>query len=122
MYGKTIIKPIETDTTDKDNRQDVEKHISYNCNYIGSVIEVNVKFYIKKVKSVLSYFNYVHCGVEILSMLKRIVDKVFSCAYGCNVKIYYQGTYQIHLNHDDVDKAVKRYKDKYGLELVGEEL
>ena len=25
MYGKTIIKPVETDTTVKDNRDDFEK-------------------------------------------------------------------------------------------------
>ena len=49
MYGKTIIKPVETDTIVKDNRDDFEKCISYNYNYIDSVIEVNGKFYIKKV-------------------------------------------------------------------------
>ena len=43
MYGKTIIKPVETDTTAKDNRDDFEKYISYNYNYIDSVIEVSSK-------------------------------------------------------------------------------
>ena len=55
MYGKTIIKPVETDTIVKDNRGDFGKYISYNYNYIGSVIEVSGKFYIKKVKSILSH-------------------------------------------------------------------
>ena len=49
MYGKTIIKPVETDTIVKDSRDDFEKYISYNYSYIDSVIEVNGKFYIKKV-------------------------------------------------------------------------
>ena len=44
MYGKTAIKPVETDTIVKDNRDDFEKCISYNYNYIDSVVEVNVKF------------------------------------------------------------------------------
>ena len=44
MYGKTIIKPVETDTTVKDNRDDFGMYISYNYNYIDSVIEVNGKF------------------------------------------------------------------------------
>ena len=65
MYGKTIIKPVETYTIVKDNRDDFEKYISYNYNYIDSVIEVHGKFYFKKVKSILSHFKYVHCGVEI---------------------------------------------------------
>ena len=30
MYDKTIIKPVETDTIVKDNRDDFEKYISYN--------------------------------------------------------------------------------------------
>ena len=38
------------------------------------------------------------------------------------LKIYYQDTDSIHLNYDDVDKVVKRYKEKYGLELVGKNL
>ena len=49
MHGKTIIKPVETDTIVKDNRDDFGKCISYNYNYIDSVIEVNCKSYIKKV-------------------------------------------------------------------------
>ena len=50
------------------------------------------------------------------------MNKVFSCADDLNIKIYYQDTDSIHLNYDDVDKVVKRYKEKYGLELVGEDL
>ena len=50
------------------------------------------------------------------------MNKVFSCADDCDIKIYYQDTDSIHLNYDDVDKVVKRYKEKYGLELVGEDL
>ena len=36
MYGKTIIEPIETDTIIKDTREDFEKYIPYNYNYIDS--------------------------------------------------------------------------------------
>ena len=48
MCGKTIIKPVETDTVVKDNGNDFEKYISYNYNYIDSIIEVNCKLYIKR--------------------------------------------------------------------------
>ena len=54
------------------------------------------------VKSMLSHFNYVHCGVEIVYMSKRIMNKVFSCTDDFNIKIYYQDTDSIHLNYDDV--------------------
>ena len=50
------------------------------------------------------------------------MNKIFSCADDCGVKFYYQGTYSIHLNYDGIDKVVKRSKDKYVLDLVGEDL
>ena len=50
------------------------------------------------------HFNYVHAGVEIWSMSKRIMNKVFDVSYECGVKISYQYTDSIHLNYDDVDK------------------
>ena len=77
MYGKTINKPVETDTTMKDSRDDFEKYISLNYNYIDSGLEVNQRYHIKKVQPVMSQFNYVHCGVEIISMSKQIMNKVF---------------------------------------------
>ena len=61
----------------------------------------------------MSHFNYVHCGVEILSMSKRIMNKVFSCADDLGINIYYQDTDNIHLNYDDVPKIVEQYKQTY---------
>ena len=78
--------------------------------------------FIKKVNSILSHFHYVHCGVEILNMSKRIMNKVFSCADDVNIKIYYQDTDSIHVNYGDVDKIVRRHKEQYELNLVGEDL
>ena len=48
MYGKTVIKPVETDTAVKDDRNDFGNYIYYNYSYIDSVIEVSGKFYILK--------------------------------------------------------------------------
>ena len=68
---------------------------------------MNGKFYIKKVKPILSHYKYVHCGVETLDMSKRTMNKVFSCADDCELKTYYQDTDSSHLNYDDVPKVVK---------------
>ena len=59
---------METYTIVKDSRDDSEKYNSYNYSYIDSVIEVNGKYYIKKVKPILSHFNYVYCDVDISNM------------------------------------------------------
>ena len=50
------------------------------------------------------------------------MNKVFNCADDCDIKSYYQDNDSIHLNYGDVDTVVKMYKEKYGLELVGEDL
>ena len=39
-----------------------------------------------------------------------------------DIKIYYQDTGSIHVTYHIVDKNENRYKEKYGSELVGEEL
>ena len=111
MYGKTITKPIETYTIIKGSQHDFGKYVSLNYYYIGSVLEVNGRYYITEIKSVMSPYNYVHAGVEILSMSKRIMNKVFEVSNDCGVKIYYQDTESIHLSYDDIDKIVNRYKE-----------
>ena len=58
----------------------------------------------------MGHFNYVHCGVEILFVSKRITNKVFSCADECGIKIYYQDTESIHMDFDDVPIIVQPYK------------
>ena len=118
--GKLLSNQLKPILIIKDNEAEFEKYVSYNYNYIDSVLEVNDRYFIKTVKSVMSHFNYVHCGVEILSMSKRIMNKVFNCADDLNIKIYYQDTDSIHLNNDDVPKIVDLYKQKYNQELVGE--
>ena len=50
------------------------------------------------------------------------MNKVFSCADDCDIKMHYQDTDSIHLSYEDVDKIENGYKEKYGSELVGEEL
>ena len=65
MYGGTIHKPVETDTIIKHSRDEFETCIPLICDYIGSVLGVNGRYCSKQVISVMSHFNYVHCGVEI---------------------------------------------------------
>ena len=74
MYGKTIKENIETYIIIKVNKDDFEKCISYNYDYIDSVLEVTGRYYNKKVKPMLSLYNYVHCGVEMLPMSKHIMN------------------------------------------------
>ena len=51
-----MIKPVEYDTIIKHSRDDFEKYISLNYDFIDNVLEVNGRYYIKKVK--LSYVSF----------------------------------------------------------------
>ena len=52
MYGKTILKPIETETVVK-TEQDFDKYVCFNYNYIQSSIKVGDRYFIKKIKQFL---------------------------------------------------------------------
>ena len=69
MYDKTSVKPVETDTIFKDNKDDFDIYIyiyiSYNYNYIDSVIEVNGIYDIKKKTN-----QFYHIIIIIIAVLK----------------------------------------------------
>ena len=122
MYGTAIIKPVETDTIIKYSIYDFDKYIALNYNYIDNILEVIGRYCVKQLKTVMSHFKYVHCGVEILSMPKMIMNKDFDVSNDCGVKTYYQDTDSMNLHYDDVDKTVKIYKQTYNHDLVGDGL
>ena len=59
MYGKTILKQIETETVVK-KEIDYIKYVSFNYNYIQSSIQVGDIYYIKKIKSIIDHYNYAY--------------------------------------------------------------
>ena len=121
MYGKTILKPVETDTVVVPEWR-FEKYINYNYNFIQSCIKVGDRYYVKKIKSILNHYNYVQCGVEILSMSKRIMNEVMCLAEDLDLKIYYQDTDSMHINYEEVDTLAAEFKNIYGRELIGEDM
>ena len=109
MHGNTTIKPVETDSIIEHSRDDFEKCTSLKYNYIDNVLEVNGWYHMKILdQSWLISIMFI-VGVEVLSMSKRIMNKVFSCASDLEVKTYHQDTDSIHLTYDDVDKVVEIY-------------
>ena len=121
MYGKTILKPIETDTKVICEKR-WSRFVNMNYNYIQSSIEVNGKHYVKVIKSINNHYNYCHCGVEILSMSKRIMNEVMCLAEDFKLSIYYQDTDSMHINYEDVEILEKEFKNEYDRELIGKGL
>ena len=121
MYGKTILKPIETETVVK-TEQDYHKYVSFNYNYIQSSIKVGDRYYIKKIKTILNHFNYAHCGVEILSTSKRIMNEVMTLAEDLGLSIWYQDTDSMHINYEEVELLAKGFNHTYNRDLIGDEM
>ena len=99
---KPFLKPIETQTIIKDGYEAYEKYVSYNCNHIDNITQVGDRYFIKQIKSIRSHYDYCHCGVEILSMSKRITNEVMCSAEDLDLKIFYQDTDSMNINYDEV--------------------
>ena len=64
----------------------------------------------KITKTIEEHYNMVHCGVEILSMSKRIMNEVMCLAEDKGLKIYYQDTDSMHIGVNHVKKLAKYYE------------
>ena len=103
-------------------KKEYDKYVSFNYNSIQSAQKVGDKYYIKKIKPILDHFNYVQCGVEILSMSKRIMNEVMCLAEELGVEIWYQDTDSMHMDYKKVELLGEAFKNKYNRELIGEDL
>ena len=121
MYGKTILKPIDTEIVVK-TEQYYHNYVSFNYNCIQSSIKVGDRYYIKKIKTILNHFNYVHCGVEILSTSKRIMNEVMTLAEDLGLSIWYQDTDSMHINYEEVELLAMGFKKKYRREVISDEV
>lgn len=120
-YGKTMLKPIDSDT-EIIYKKNWSKYLSKNYNFIKEFTETDKIIIVKKIKPINEHFNNVYCGVEILSMSKRIMNEVMYCAEDNKIDIYYTDTDSIHLKFNEVEKLEKLFSEKYGRELKGKNL
>lgn len=121
-YGKSIMKPVDTQTTFFDDDEKFKVYLSRNYNWITSFIKFGNKTKVSSVKTLIDHYNIAQVGVCILSMSKRIMNEVMCLAEDEDVDIYYQDTDSMHLNDCDIDKLSSAFKSRYGRELVGKKL
>ena len=106
----TISKPIETERIAK-QYHDYHMYVNlFDYTYIQSSVKVGDRYYIKKIKSILNHFNYSHCGVEILSMSKRIMNEVMTLAEDEGLNIWYQDTDSMRINYEEVELLALAFK------------
>lgn len=123
-YGRSILKPIDSEERVFDSSEEKDKWVSRYYNYI---IEYTKgydcdKWIVKQHKEILTHFNNCVFGVEVLSMSKRIMNEVMCLGEDLDLNMYYQDTDSIHIEYDDVAVLKSEFKKKYHRELDGKDL
>ena len=127
-YGKTLLKPIEDETHYINNYgEDNETYHKYIVKHYNSIKEIiplpnGYEYKIKQYKTIDKHFNNVACGVEVLSMSKRIMNEVICLAENSGLNVYYQDTDSLHIDTDHVKILDDNYREKYSKELIGKNM
>ena len=129
-YGKSIQKPIETETIfkstykpDSNTPNAFEKYWQKNYQKIIEAHEINKStMKIKVKKAIDKHFNFSLFGIQILSMSKRIMNEVTCLAYDLGIRIYYTDTDSFMIQNDKIDMLAEAFKQKYNRELIGNQL
>jgi hypothetical protein len=122
-YGKTCLKPIDSNIQIIKDK-DFDKFMNNNYNYLiyATPMPGTKKIIVKCIETINMHFNRCHIGCEILSMSKVIMNEVMTTAEDNDIDIYYQDTDSMHIKNDDIKKLDEIFKEKYGRELIGNQM
>ena len=120
-YGKCLLKPIENDIKIV-NKNEWNSYLDKNYNFIREFTELKDEMLVKTTKCINEHYNNVHCGVEILSMSKRIMNEVICLGEDLGLKIYYQDTDSLHINDDDIKILTDAFEKEHNRKFIGEYL
>jgi len=121
-YGKTIMKPIE-DETKFIKKDEYENYVSNNFTFMKEAEEITGNFYkVKLDKQINTHKNLASCGIEVLSMSKRIMNEVMCLAEDNDLSIYYQDTDSLHIHTEEVKILSDLFREKYNRELIGKNM
>ena len=123
-YGRTIMKEQETEDVYFNNNKKAFNFIELNYNNVVECRQLmNDRKYVVRVRrEIKSHQNYCHIGAMILSMSKRIMNEVICTAEDNGIEIFYQDTDSMHLYEKNIPQLRKVYNEKYGRELIGNDL
>lgn len=115
IYGKTLMKPEEYDTSYFNNYDNLIKNINYNEGEIKAV-KFGHTWKLQRKKNILNHFNYCHLGAYVLDYSKKIMNNFICSMEDNNIKVYYQDTDSIHIDKSNLEKLNKDWlsNDKLG--------
>ena len=121
-YGKASLKAIESDNVYKKPEEFMD-FMDRHYNYIKEACKMPNGYYkIKLAKTIDTHFNNVPQGASILSWSKRIMYEVMTLAEDNNYPMYITDTDSLHIDSDKVEPLGEKFKEKYGRELIGEQM
>jgi len=121
-YGKLCQKAI-THTKKFIAKDDIRAFIDRNHKFIVKYSKVNEALYVVTLKnSIVRHDTPCHLASLILSQSKRIMNRVMCLAEDIGLMIFYQDTDSMHIFSKAVPILSIAYKEKYGQDLVGEDL
>ena len=124
IYGKTILKPIDTKYKFIKNN-DLVKYINNRYNYIEEISKENISrafCLAKEVKAYNKHFTFVPLGVNILSMSKRIMCEVMCTLEDMGLDIWYTDTDSMIMPLSNLEPLANEFRKRYGRELIGKDL
>ena len=132
-YGKTILKPIDTEEKIVKGETEMKKYLDRHYNSIIEFYKVyderihknekiKPKYIFKIQKDIMQHFNNAPVGIECLSMSKRIMFEPMCLAEDMDINIYITDTDSMHIEYDRVKDLTKRFTELYGREMEGKQL
>ncbi len=123
-YGKTLQKPILKEPKFALGIDNTRKYIANHQGTTGFFTKLDGcdQYEIETYKAIADQASMPHIGSEILSMSKRIMNRVMCLAHDKNLNITYQDTDSMHIKNKDVDTLAIAFKERYGKVLIGSDM
>ena len=119
MYGRTIMKPVKTDTSFISERTKIQDFIQKHSVSIQTISFVRPDFaVVERQKSLYKHYSQPQIGSFILSMSKRIMNEVMVLAEKICAPIHYQDTDSMHIEHDMIPILGEAFFKTYQRPLI----
>ena len=114
-YGYTILKPVDTEVVIKEVGIELDNHVTRYQDFMNSYSHTpDAKFArVEMRKPINDHFNYGVCGIQVLSMSKRIMLEVTSLTDDLGIESYYMDTDSLHFDATRIKDLEAKYNDTY---------
>ena len=114
-YGYTILKPVDTEVVIKRVGIELDNHVMRYQDFMNSYSHTpDAEFArIEMRKPINDHFNYGVCGIQVLSMSKRIMLEVTSLTDDLGIESYYMDTDSLHFDATRIKDLEGKYNETY---------